>query len=119
MENLEIICVDIKDNAVEFAIDGRTYSNDAHDFIAYCHDIVENDIRDVSYGDFMRAEPFYNDVEHLLEWEGDEDTFQAFLNELADTNKLESYLNSCTLWSCCGNKVDQDVPICPTCKEWV
>ena len=36
--------------------------------------------------------------------------------EVAENNDDNGYCNDC-FFSCCGDELDQDIRICPTCKE--
>lgn len=41
-------------------------------------------------------------------------------DEILSQDEDEKYCNDCCdefIYSCCGDKLDQDIRICPTCKE--
>lgn len=60
---------------------------------------------------------FLSVAENEVEFQGD----HYYVASVEDVETAESYaeLENVAEWiSCCGDVLDHDVPMCPTCKEW-
>lgn len=62
-------------------------------------------------------------LEDPTEFKGTESITCCFCHNDLDTEEIEAnedekdkYCNDC-FFSCCGDELDQDIRICPTCKE--
>jgi len=53
----------------------------------------------------------------FIQFNGDEGTYEIEFDEFDIGDSIETIQNGANLYSCCGDILDRDYMICPTCKE--
>lgn len=50
-------------------------------------------------------------------FECDNNFYTIYEDEFEISDSLRTILHNATIYSCCGDPLDKDIMICPTCKE--
>ena len=61
----------------------------------------------------------YSDAENIwVQYESDGQMMCSTDEEIMDAETVGELIDTAEWYSCCGDVLDHDVPMCPSCKEW-